>query len=66
MEIQLNGQVREFEEPLTLQEILNRFEIQPHAIAVAVNGEIIPRSEMNLYRISAGDRIEVVHAVAGG
>ncbi len=35
-------------------------------IAVAVNGEVVPRSQWHQTSLSDGDRIEVVTAVAGG
>lgn len=66
LEVQLNGQPKQLEESLTLQEILDRFQIQPQAIAVAVNAEIIPRSELDKIRVRNGDKIEVVRAVGGG
>jgi sulfur carrier protein len=31
-----------------------------------VNEEIVPRSRFNSYRLSPGDRVEIVHAIGGG
>ncbi len=66
MKIQLNGQSQELEASLTLSEILNRFQLQNPSIAVAVNAEIVPRSEWDSIRVRANDSVEVVHAVGGG
>jgi sulfur carrier protein len=35
-------------------------------IAVAVNGEVVPRSEWDGHRLHAGDEVEIVGAVQGG
>jgi sulfur carrier protein len=35
-------------------------------VAVAVNGEVVPRSEWSATRLGEGDRVEVLTAVGGG
>lgn len=35
-------------------------------VAVAVNGDVVPRSEWDAHSLSPGDRVEVVTAVGGG
>ena len=37
-----------------------------HGIAVAVDGEVVPRAQWDETTISDGQRIEVVQAVQGG
>ena len=66
VKIQINGKRRILPDSLTIQEILDRFEIPSAAIAVAVNSEIIPQSFHEKVRVRDGDRIEVVRAVGGG
>jgi len=38
----------------------------PRGIAVARNGDVVPKSSWDATRISRGDRIEIVTAAAGG
>ncbi|MBI4196789.1 MAG: sulfur carrier protein ThiS [Deltaproteobacteria bacterium] len=66
IDIYLNGEIQKFEAPITLSEILERLRIPLSAMAIAVNREIVPRSEFPLFKIKEGDQIEVVKAVGGG
>lgn len=52
----------------TISEVLVTIGVDPtrQGIAVAVNGEVVPRSEWDLVRLKAGDMVEIVTAVAGG
>ncbi|MGA2836174.1 MAG: sulfur carrier protein ThiS [Acidimicrobiales bacterium] len=38
----------------------------PRGVAVAVDGEVVPRSTWSERMIGPGDRVEIVHGVAGG
>ena len=64
--IQLNGKEQLLQQPLTLKELLEEIRIQNRAIAVAVNSEVIPRSEFEKVLVRDKDQIEVIHAVGGG
>lgn len=35
-------------------------------VAVAVNGEVVPRSDWESATLSDGDKVEVLHAIGGG
>ena len=35
-------------------------------VAVALNGEVVPRAEWNRTRVKPNDKIEIVHIVRGG
>lgn len=39
---------------------------QGHGMAVAINGQIVPRSEWPDRVLSPDDRVEVLHAIGGG
>jgi len=41
-------------------------EVSGRGIAVAVNGEVVPRSRWPEVALRAGDRVEVLRAVGGG
>ena len=68
MRIELNGADREVEAEATIAEIVVLTGADPDArgLAVALQGEVVPRSEWDSVRPSDGDRVEVVVAIQGG
>ena len=64
--VTLNGKAREFDGSATVIEFLRALDINPQQVAVAVNGEVVPRSRWAEAAISDGDTVEVVRAVGGG
>jgi len=62
----LNGEPCEVEEPLTVRDLLVRFDLVRGRVAVAINGDVVPRSSFDERKIQTGDRVEVIHAVGGG
>ena len=50
----------------TLQLVVNELGLSVGRYAVEVDGELVPKSELNLVRIADGMTIEVVQAVGGG
>ncbi len=50
----------------TVAELLARRVIEPRGIAVALNGEVVRRSEWETTSISEGTVVEIVTAAAGG
>ena len=50
----------------TVRGLLSGRNIPEEAIVVAVNGDVVPRGEWDERRLSEGDEVEIVHAVAGG
>lgn len=66
MELQLNGQSRNFDPPCTVGDLLAREHLTERRVAVEVNGAIVPRSAHATHVLNSGDRIEIVHALGGG
>ena len=66
IQITINGQSRQFSSKTTLKTLLESFQISGSHFAVALNNEVIPHSLMAEKQIEAGDRIEIIRAVAGG
>ena len=66
MQYVLNGEARSAGAPLSVLELLTRFELLKRRVAVAVNAEVVPRSRFADVWIREGDRVEVIHAVGGG
>jgi sulfur carrier protein len=66
MKITVNGEVREFERALTIEELLLRLGYGERRVAVEVNRQIVPRSAHATRSVAAGDAIEIVYALGGG
>ncbi len=66
MKLKVNGQEIEIPRPLSLTELIERLHLRLEGIAVALNTEIVPRSELAGRLIQANDQIEIVHPVGGG
>lgn len=50
----------------SIQALLTHLDLDGRPVAIAKNGEIVPRGEHDQIYIKAGDAIEIVHAVGGG
>jgi sulfur carrier protein len=68
MIIRVNGQLREVDPPVRLSEVLDQAEsaVAPRGMAVAVNGEVVPRSQYATIELTEGATVEIVTAVQGG
>ena len=66
--IVLNGQERELPAPQTLAAVLAELDVEPDArgVAVAVDGEVVPRSLWRALELEDGARVEVLTAMQGG
>lgn len=63
--LSLNGENRRVQAPV-LAEALEEWGYQAEDIAVAVNGEFVPRSRYTLQTLQTGDCVDVVGRVQGG
>jgi sulfur carrier protein len=63
----VNGEPRE-REGATIEELLADLgvEIRARGVAVAVDGEVVPRAEWGDRRITEGQRVEALSAMQGG
>jgi len=66
MEIVINGEPRIVAQHATVDDVLSQLGIVRDGIAVALNDEVVPRSQYAEYTLEAGVRLEIVQAVAGG
>ena len=63
--IRVNGESHEFVAE-SVEQLVRRLSIEPRGVAVAINGEVVRRSEWTNTKIEDGSAIEIVTAVAGG
>ena len=67
IEIKINGNIERIEDDSTLDSYLQILGLQDRkAIAIALNGEVIPREQFSQTKISVGDSLEIVRAIGGG
>ena len=64
--VQINSKSHNFDDEITIKELLPVLEIQKNGTAVAVNGKVVPRSLHEDHILSDGDLLEIITAVGGG
>jgi sulfur carrier protein len=66
--ILLNGQPSELRAGESITDVLVRLELAPDApgVAVAVDGDVVPRSTWESFALPAEARVEVLTAMQGG
>lgn len=65
MQILLNGDPYELNSECTIAELLGQLRLGGQ-LAVEINREIVPRSELNSRRLQPNDTVEIVRAIGGG
>jgi thiazole synthase len=66
MQIQINGEARAFDGPMTVESVLRNLGFDPRKIAVERNLEIVPKGAYGGTAVEDGDRLEIVHFIGGG
>ncbi len=64
--ITLNGKTKDLQAAVTVSALLELLGANPQQVAVAVNGEVVPRREWAAATVRDGDSVEIVRAVGGG
>ena len=68
MKVSLNGEPRELGEGASVLDAVAASGAEPggRGVAVAVDGEVVPRGEWDAFELRDGQRVEVLQAVQGG
>ncbi len=66
MTVLVNGEERSVRQPATLLDLLRQFDLDPRAVVVELNRELIRRPTLSSTVLRDGDRVELVHFVGGG
>ena len=66
LRLSVNGEIRDFPTPLTVEQLLGMLSLDPRKVAVERNLAIVPRSTYSKTGLSDGDRLEIVHFIGGG
>jgi sulfur carrier protein len=66
--IEVNGEPLELDGPATVAAIVavSGVDTVRRGVAIAVDGEVVPRSEWDQTKLSEGQRVEIVGAIQGG
>jgi sulfur carrier protein len=68
MRVLLNGSEAELSEGATVQAAVDSLELPAsgRGVAVAVDAEVVPRTQWDTHELQEGARIEVLRAIQGG
>ncbi len=66
MKLVVNGQEKDTFSSQNLDDLLKELEISGTHIAIALNSQVISRSDYKSTPLQEGDKVEIVHAVGGG
>lgn len=68
MRVFVNGEAQELAEGASVADAARAIGVEADArgVAVAVDGEVVPRSELEQHSVSEGQRVEIVAAIQGG
>ena len=66
MQVWINGEPRELTDGATVPDALGATGLPHTGVAVAVDGEVVPRARWSATVLADGARVEVLTAVQGG
>ena len=64
--VTVNGEDHRFEGPLSVDDLLGRLDLDRRGLAVALNGEVVPRSTWAERAVADGDQVEILTIAQGG
>ena len=65
MTIKVNGQSLQASAP-SIDTLLRELNLPEQGVAVALNGQVVRRTEQPTTALHEGDEVEIIHAVQGG
>lgn len=66
MKVFINGETREIETEVNLDELLENLSLPQERIAVELNKAVVRKKDWATIRVKDADKIEIVHFVGGG
>jgi thiamine biosynthesis protein ThiS len=64
--IQLNGRPTDVDHPVSLGELLKRYQIKAETVVLELNRRIVEKKNLGEITLREGDALEIVHFVGGG
>ncbi|PAU71871.1 sulfur carrier protein ThiS [Vreelandella alkaliphila] len=66
IQLTLNGESHTLAAGLSAADLIKQLGLTGRRIAVEINEQIVPKSQLAQTHLANGDQIEVVHAIGGG
>ena len=66
MQIIVNGETKQIERELNLQELLKKLELPTERIAIELNKMVVRKKDWETVKVADSDKIEIIHFVGGG
>jgi thiamine biosynthesis protein ThiS len=66
LQVLVNGESKQFEDGITLAELIHVLDLPRQRIAVELNHEVARRADWENTCLKDNDRVEIVHFVGGG
>ena len=67
MKVEINGTERELDDGASVRDAAEAIGVEPgRGVAIALDGEVVPRGEIDAVPLREGQRVEVVVAIGGG
>ena len=66
MKLTINGEIKEFPEGLSLEELIRQLGVRKETVVAEVNRQIVQNEKRAECRLSDGDQVELIQFVGGG
>ncbi len=66
MNITVNGEPRQLQQALSVQQLITELDLADKRLAVELNEQIVPRGQFEHTTLQDGDVVEIVQAIGGG
>lgn len=64
--VNVNGNIIEWNEGMTVQDILTVMKYSFKLLIIKVNGELVKRDQYDAYKVPVNSEVEVIHLMSGG
>jgi len=66
IQLSVNNEITSIEKNSSVEQLLEQLGFEKNKVAVAVNGDFVPRSSYQQHQLQAEDKVDVLAAVQGG
>ena len=66
MQLIINGEKKDFENEITLKDLLKELNLEDKVMAAAVNMNIVKKDNWSKFNLNDGDKLELLDFVGGG
>ncbi len=66
MKLLVNGEIKEFPESLSLEELISKLGVRKETVVAEVNRTIIQNEKRAALKLADGDQVELIQFVGGG